>query len=82
MLISPQAQRQSPNLPERWEARLVLYREPKGVIKGFITSLTDPKKYQLESLLRYYWQRWEIEEGYNRLNCKITSLYEADYLPV
>ncbi|MEZ9445667.1 IS4-like element ISVbsp1 family transposase [Vibrio sp. 10N.222.54.F12] len=67
MPISPQAQRQNPNLPARWEARLVLYQEPKGEIKGFITSLTDPSRYSLEILLRIYWQRWEIEEGYGEI---------------
>lgn len=67
MPISPQAQRQNPNLPARWEARLVLYKEPKGEIKGFITSLKDPEKYPIESLLRIYWQRWEIEEGYGEI---------------
>lgn len=67
MPISPQAQRQNSNLPSSWEARLVLYQEPKGEIKGFITSLTDPKKYPLEQLLRIYWQRWEIEEGYGEI---------------
>ncbi|WP_157939035.1 transposase, partial [Vibrio splendidus] len=45
----------------------VLYQEPKGEIKGFITSLTDPSRYSLESLLRIYWQRWEIEEGYGEI---------------
>ncbi len=85
MPTSPQAQQQNPNLPARWEARLVLYQEPKGEIKGFITSLTDPSRYSLESLLRIYWQRWEIEEvmvKLNRLNCKVTSLYEVVFLPV
>ena len=67
MPISPQAQRQNPNLSTHWEARLVLYQEPKGEIKGFITSLIDPGKYPLESLLRIYWQRWEIEEGYGEI---------------
>ena len=67
MPISPQAQRNNPNLPTHWQARLILYKDPKGEIEGFITSLVDPKKYSLEDLLAVYWQRWEIEEGYGEI---------------
>ncbi|MDF0535489.1 IS4 family transposase [Shewanella sp. A32] len=67
MPISPQAQRKNPNLPANWQARLILYKEPKGDIEGFITSLIDPQEYPLENLLNIYWQRWQIEEGYGEL---------------
>ncbi len=67
MPISPQARKQNPNLPEKWQARFIAYQEPKGEIKGFITSLIDPDRYPLESILNIYWQRWEIEEGYGEL---------------
>ncbi|MBD1560038.1 IS4 family transposase, partial [Vibrio sp. S9_S30] len=39
MPVSPDAQRKSPYLGKYWQARLVLLPEPKGEIKGFITSL-------------------------------------------
>lgn len=67
MPVSPQAQRNNPALPTHWQARLVLFKDPKGEIEGFITSLVDPEKYPLEHLLSVYWQRWEIEEGYGEI---------------
>lgn len=45
----------------------IAYQQPKGEIKGFVTSLLDPVKYPLDKLLDIYWQRWEIEEGYGEL---------------
>lgn len=67
MPVSPQAQATYPHLPATWQARLVTYAEPKGEIKGFLTSLTDPQRYPATELLRVYWQRWEIEQGYGEL---------------
>lgn len=67
MPVSPQARKQNPSLPEKWRARFIAYQEPQGEIKGFITSLIDPDKYPLGSILNIYWQRWEIEEGYGEL---------------
>lgn len=64
---SPQARKKNPELPETWRARFIAYQEPKGEIKGFVTSLVDPVKYPLDKLLNIYWQRWEIEEGYGEL---------------
>ena len=65
--VSAQARKQNPDLPETWLARFIAYQEPEGEIKGFITSLLEPEKYPLESILNIYWQRWEIEEGYGEL---------------
>lgn len=67
MPVSPQAREQHPHLPASWRARMVSYATPKGEIKGFLTSLTDPVKYPAAHLLRVYWERWEIEEGYGEL---------------
>lgn len=67
MPISPQARRQHPHLPATWRARLITYTEPKGAIRGFITSLTNPQRYPLADLLNVYWQRWVIEQGYGEI---------------
>jgi hypothetical protein len=67
MPVSPQARKKNPELPDTWRARFIAYQEPKGEIKGFVTSLVDPVKYPLDKLLNIYWQRWEIEEGYGEL---------------
>jgi hypothetical protein len=67
MPISPQARAKNPLLPTTWQARMICYQKPKGEIKGFITSLIDPKQYTMSELLSIYWQRWEIEEGFGEI---------------
>ena len=69
MPISPQARAKNPTLPATWQARMICYQKPKGEIKGFITSLIDPKQYTMTDLLSIYWQRWEIEEGFGEIKC-------------
>lgn len=67
MPVSPQARAQHPHLPAVWHARMVQYTAPKGEIKGFLTSLVDPQRYPAQDLLRVYWERWEIEQGYGEI---------------
>jgi len=67
MTISPQARAKNPTLPETWRARMIYYKQPKGEIKGFVTSLIDPERYTMESLLSIYWERWEIEKNFGEL---------------
>lgn len=67
MPVSPQARANNPNLPDVWQARMICYQHPKGDIKGFITSLTDPETSPMETLLSIYWERWEIEQGFGEL---------------
>jgi hypothetical protein len=67
MPVSPQARAKNPTLPETWRARMICYKQPKGEIKGFVTSLIDPERYTMESLLSVYWERWEIEQSFGEL---------------
>ena len=67
MPVSPQARAKNPTLPETWQARMFCYKQPKGEIKGFITSLVDPTHYSMEALLSVYWERWEIEQSFGEL---------------
>ena len=67
MNVSAHARKQDPSLPETWQARMVTYKEPKGQIKGFITSLLDNEIYSKDDLLQVYWERWEIESGYGEI---------------
>jgi len=67
MPVSPQAKKKHPYLDDFWNARLVLIPDPKGEIKGFITSLEDPQKYPLKDIVDVYWDRWEIEQSYGEL---------------
>ncbi|WP_281647618.1 IS4 family transposase [Parendozoicomonas sp. Alg238-R29] len=62
--VSPQARAAALYLPEFWTARLIRIPQPNGKIKGFITSLTDPVRYPFSDLVKVYWDRWEIEQGY------------------
>ena len=54
MPVSPQARANNPNLPDVWQVRMICYQHPKGDIKGFITSLTDPEASPMETLLSIY----------------------------
>lgn len=69
MDVSAHARKQDPNLPEIWQARLVLYPEPqrKSHIIGLITSLTDEQKYSAQAIQDVYFERWEIENGYGEI---------------
>ncbi|WNJ95695.1 IS4 family transposase [Vibrio ruber] len=67
MPVSPQAQKEYPHLGQNWQARLVLIPEPKGEIKGFITSMECPETYPLNEIVKVYWERWEIEQSYGEL---------------
>jgi len=67
MPVSPQAKQAAPYLGNTWQARLIFIPNPKGDIKGFITSCLCPERYPLKDLLDVYWQRWEIEQGYGEL---------------
>lgn len=67
MPVSPQAKKTAPYLGDTWQARLILIPNPKGEIRGFITSCVCPKTYTLKSLIDVYWQRWEIEQSYGEL---------------
>ena len=67
MPVSPQAKKTAPYLGDTWQARLILIPNPKGEIRGFITSCVCPKTYSLKSLIDVYWQRWEIEQSYGEL---------------
>ena len=67
MPVSPQAQKLAPYLGKTWRARLILIPTPKGEIKGFITSCLCPERYPFDTLVKVYWERWEIERSYGEL---------------
>ena len=68
MNVSQHARKQDPSLPEKWQARLVLYPEQgqPNHIKGVLTSLID-SKYDRQSLLDVYFERWEVESSYGEI---------------
>lgn len=63
MPVSPQARRQHPQLPEFWEARLIVC--PSG--RRYLTSLDDAVRYPADQVAASYRQRWEIELGFREI---------------
>lgn len=68
MKVSAHARKQDPSLPEKWQARLVLYPKPEqpNHVIGVLTSLTS-LEYDTQSLLDVYFERWEIENSYGEI---------------
>ncbi|EFN8014517.1 TPA: transposase, partial [Escherichia coli] len=68
MKVSAHARKQDPSLPEKWQARLVLYPKPEqpNHVIGVLTSLTS-LEYGTQSLLDVYFERWEIENSYGEI---------------
>ncbi|MBV8037277.1 IS4 family transposase, partial [Roseateles sp.] len=62
MPISPQARKSRPELPSRWQARLIEV-EVGGQTRRFITSMQDHRAHPARQLAELYRQRWEIELG-------------------
>lgn len=69
MKVSDHARRLDPTLPERWQARLLLYPAAAAThhIKGLLCSLTDMRRYPTQAVLDVYFERWEIESSYGEL---------------
>ncbi|WP_306341404.1 IS4 family transposase [Photobacterium toruni] len=68
MDVSKYARTKDPSLPEKWQARLVLYPEKtqKNHIQGLLTSLVGDH-YNYQALLDVYFERWEIENSYGEI---------------
>ncbi|GAD28536.1 IS4 family transposase [Photobacterium leiognathi] len=68
MDVSKYARAKDPSLPEKWQARLVLYPEKtqKNHIQGLLTSLVG-EHYSYQALLDVYFERWEIENSYGEI---------------
>ncbi len=68
MDVSKYARAKDLSLPEKWQARLVLYPEKtqKNHIQGLLTSLVG-EHYSYQALLDVYFERWEIENSYGEI---------------
>jgi hypothetical protein len=66
MPVSPQAQRQRPDLPTYWQARLIQCKVG-GQQRQFLTSMCDAKRFPAPAVAAYYVQRWEIELGFREI---------------
>lgn len=66
MPVSPQAQKERPDLPSHWQARLIKCMVG-GKPRQFLTSLCDAHRFPAREIAAYYMQRWEIELGFREI---------------
>lgn len=64
--VSLQAQKARPDLPSRWEARLIECMVG-GQARQFLTSLCDAHRFPAREIAAHYVQRWEIELGFREI---------------
>ena len=64
--VSPQARKQRPDLPARWQARLIKCKIG-GEPRQFLTSLCDAHRFPAREIAAHYMQRWEIELGFREI---------------
>ena len=71
MKVSPQAQKQHPDLGETWQARRVTYKTKAGH-KTVMTSL-PATQYPAEAIAQLYKERWEIELGFRDIKSSMQN---------
>ena len=67
MRVSPQARAKCPDLPEFWEARLVVVLDQSARKHVLLTSLLDRQRYKTADIAAYYTRRWQIETSFREI---------------
>lgn len=67
MRVSPQARKQSPELPEFWQARAIRTTDARGRERVLLTSLNDRQRFKPADIVACYERRWQIETSYREL---------------
>lgn len=67
MRVSPQARKQSPELPEFWLARAIRTIDACGRERVLLTSLDDRQRFKPADIVACYGRRWQIETSYREL---------------
>ncbi|QVN18278.1 IS4 family transposase [Burkholderia pyrrocinia] len=67
MRVSPQARKQSPELPEFWQARAIRMIDARGRERVLLTSLNDRQRFKPADIVACYERRWQIETSYREL---------------
>jgi hypothetical protein len=67
MRTSPLARRQSPELPEFWQARAITVLDSSARKQILLTSLTDRRRYSAADIVACYGRRWQIETSYREM---------------
>jgi hypothetical protein len=77
MLVSADARKKDPSLPETWTARAIEYQRKGFPPQTLLTSLRDPKLFPAPEVIGLYHERWEIELGYDELKTEVLDREEA-----
>lgn len=67
MRVSPQARAKCPELPEFWEARLVVVLDQSARKHVLLTSLLDRQRYKAADIAACYTRRWQIETSFREI---------------
>jgi len=67
MRVSPQARLKCPELPEFWEARLVVVLDQSARKHVLLTSLLDRQRYKVADIATCYNRRWQIETSFREI---------------
>lgn len=74
MPVSQRARQLRPELPSRWQARMV-QTLVDGKPRRFITSMVDAQRFDAQQLAQLYRQRWEIELGFREIKQSLQQNY-------
>jgi hypothetical protein len=77
MLVSADARKKDPSLPEKWTARAIEYQRKGFPPQTLFTSLRDPKLFPAAEVVGLYHERWEIELGYDEIKTEVLDREEA-----
>lgn len=77
MKVCKAAGRKNPTLPRTWQARAITFRR-----KGFrptvlLTSMLDSKLFPATEIACLYYERWELELGYDEIKTELLDREEA-----
>jgi hypothetical protein len=70
--VSKPAKKNFDGLPEKWTARMIRVKKPRGNFMFLLTSLID-KKYKAIEIESQYVQRWQIETGFMDIKSRMVD---------
>jgi hypothetical protein len=77
MKVSWDARKRNPALPPTWIVRAIGYRRRGGKPGWLLTSLLDPQRHPAQEVAALYYERWEIELGYDEIKTELLEREEA-----
>lgn len=77
LVVSSEARRQHPQLPETLLARRIQYQRKGFRPQALLTSLLDAKKYPAQQIAELYHERWELELGFDEVKTEMLDRQES-----